>query len=97
MQKQTSKANQISMDFLLQASDSNGGASMFEFTVPAGTKVPVTYYHEHLEETIFGLDRIITFTVEGIAIDSTPGETYFIPRSGVHDADKVKQANFINK
>lgn len=93
MNKQIIKSSQISMDFLLQASGSNGGASMFEFTVPAGAKVPVTYYHERFEESVFGLERIITFTVEGKAIDITPGETYFIPRSCVHDVDKIKQAN----
>jgi quercetin dioxygenase-like cupin family protein len=85
MKKEIIKANEVSMDFLLEPADANGAATMFEFTVPAGAKVPVTYYHEQLEETAYGLERIITFTIEGKAIDLLPGETSFIPREAVHD------------
>jgi quercetin dioxygenase-like cupin family protein len=93
MKKEIIKAGQIKMDFLLQAADNNGSATMFEFAAPAGAKVPVTYYHEHFEETIYGLERIITFTVEGKAIDITPGETHFIPRGAVHSFDNLTQAD----
>jgi len=84
MKKEISKAGQVSMDFLLEAPDANGSATMFAFTVPAGAQVPVTYYHERFEETIYGLERIITFTVEGKAIDIMPNETCFVPRAAVH-------------
>jgi mannose-6-phosphate isomerase-like protein (cupin superfamily) len=82
----TIKVDQISMDFVLQA-DTNGPATQFEFTVPTGTKVPVTYYHEHFVETPYGLERIITFTIEGKAIDITPGESCFVPRGVVFSFD----------
>ncbi len=85
MKNEIIKAGQVTMDFLLENTDTNGSASMFEFTVPAGAKVPVTYYHEHYEETIYGLERIITFTVEGKAIDIAPNETHFIPRGAVQN------------
>jgi hypothetical protein len=87
MKKENINTNQISMDFLLQAADTNGSPTMFEFTVPAGAKVPVTYYHEHFEETSYGLERIISFTVEGKAIDITPGETCFVPRGAIAGSD----------
>ena len=91
MKNETIKASQNTIDFLLETTDTNGSAAMFEFTVPAGAKVPVTYYHEHFNETIYGVERIITFTVEAKAIDITPGETCFIPLSAVNGAEK----NFI--
>ena len=91
MKKETIKAGQITIDFLLEAADTNGSAAMFEFTVPAGAKVPVPHYHEHFDETIYGLEGVITFTVEGKAIDIAPGETYFIPRGAVHGFNNVKQ------
>ena len=63
----------IIIDFLLEAADTNGSASMFEFTVPAGAKVPIPPYHEHFDETIYGLAGVMTFTVEDKAIDIIPG------------------------
>jgi len=36
------------------------------------------------EETIYGLEGAITFTVEGRAVDIAPGQTLFIPRGAVH-------------
>ena len=84
MKNETIKVGQVSIDFLLESADTSGSVAMFEFTVPAGAKVPVPHYHEHYDETIYGLEGIITFTVEGKPIDIAQGETYFIPRGAVH-------------
>lgn len=91
MKKETIKAGQITIDFLLEAADTNGSAAMFEFTVPAGVKVPIPHYHEHYDETIYGLSGILTFTIDGKTIDIAPGETCFIPRGTVHGFDNLKQ------
>ena len=91
MKTETIKAGQISIDFLMEAADTNGSAAMFEFTVPAGAKVPIPHYHEHFDEIIYGLEGIMTFTVEGKAIDIAPGETCFIPRGAVHGFDNLSQ------
>src|SRR5690606_6872921 len=91
MKKETIKAGQITIDFLLEASDTNGAAAMFEFTVPAGAKVPIPHYHEHFDETIYGLSGIVTFTVEGKTIDNAAGVIAFSPRGGVHGFDNLKQ------
>ena len=91
MRKETIKAGQVIIDFLLEAADTNDAAAMFEFTVPVGAKVPIPHYHEHYDETIYGLAGTLTFTVEGKAIDIQPGETCFIPRGAVHGFDNLKQ------
>ena len=94
MKNETIKAGQNTIGFLLQAADDNKGtAAMFEFTVPAGAKVPVTYYHEYFDETIYGAERIITFTVEAKAVDISAGETCFVPRNVVHDVEKKMPKN----
>jgi quercetin dioxygenase-like cupin family protein len=90
MKKETIKAGQVTIEFLLEAADTNGSAAMFEFTVPAGAKVPLPHYHEHFDETIYGLEGIMTFTVEGKAIDIARGETCFIPRGAVHGFENLK-------
>ena len=91
MKKETIKAGQVTINFLLEASDTNGSAAMFEFTVPAGARVPVPHYHENFDETIYGLGGVMTFTVDGKTIDITPGETCFIPRGTVHGFNNLKQ------
>lgn len=90
MKRETIKVGQVTIEFLLEAADTNGSAAMFEFTVPAGAKVPIPHYHEHFDETIYGLAGIMTFTVEGKAIDIAPGETCFIPRGAVHGFENLK-------
>jgi len=91
MKNETIRCGEVIIDFLLEAADTNGSAAMFEFTVPAGAKVPIPHYHEHYDETIYGLEGIITFTVEGKSIDIAPGETCFIPRGAVHGFNNLKQ------
>lgn len=91
MKRESIKAGQITIDFLMEAADTKGSAAMFEFTVPAGAKVPVPHYHEHFDETIYGLSGILTFMIDGQKIDIEPGETCFIPRGAVHGFDNLKQ------
>jgi len=93
MKKETIKVGQVTIDFLLEAADTNGAVAMFEFAVPVGAKVPVPHYHEHFDETIYGLSGVITFTVEGEAIDIDPGETCFIPRGAIHGFNNLKQTD----
>ena len=91
MKKETIRCGQVLVDFLLEAADTNGSASVFEFTVPPGSKVPIPHYHENFDETIYGLAGIMTFTVDGKAIDIAPGETCFIPRGAVHGFNNLRQ------
>ncbi len=93
MKRETIKAGQIIIDFLLEAADTNGSAAMFEFTVPVGAKVPIPHYHEHYDETIYGLEGTLTFIVDGEVIDIQQGETCFIPRGAVHGFDNLKQVD----
>ena len=84
MSSETIKVGQVSIDFMLETADTNGSVAMFEFSVPAGAKVPLPHYHEHYDETIYGLEGVVTFTVEGKPINIGPGETCFISRGAVH-------------
>jgi quercetin dioxygenase-like cupin family protein len=74
----------IGIRFILEAADTNGSVAMFEFTVPVGAEVPVPHYHKAYDETIYGGEGVVTFTVEGKPVDIGPGETCFIPRGAVH-------------
>ncbi len=85
------KVGQVGIKFLLQAADTNGSIGMFEFSVPAGAKVPLPHSHKHFDETIYGLEGVLTFTVEGKGVDIGPGESCFVPRGAVHGFNNLKQ------
>ncbi|HUI05368.1 MAG TPA: cupin domain-containing protein [Verrucomicrobiae bacterium] len=87
------QVGQIGIRFLLESVDTNGAVAMFEFTVPVGAKVPVPHYHKQYDETIYGVDGVVTFTVEGKPVDIGPGESCFIPRGAVHGFNNLKQTD----
>jgi len=92
LEKEIIRAGQVEVRFLLESKDSNGQLAMFEFTVPAGAKVPAPHSHTHYDETIYGLEGVMTFTVNGQAINIAPGGTCFIPRGAVHGFNNLRQA-----
>ncbi len=67
-EKEIIHVGQIEIRFLLESKDSNGQLAMLEFTVPAGVKVPAPHSHTHYDETIYGLEGVMTFTVNGRAV-----------------------------
>jgi len=93
MNKETILVGQVGIHFLLEAADTNGSLAMFEFMVPVGARVPVPHYHKDYDETIYGLDGVITITVGGKAVDIGPGESCFISRGAVHGFNNLKQVD----
>lgn len=78
---------QLTIRFLLEGRQSGGALAMFEFTVPAGGKVPVAHSHDSYEETIYGLEGTMTFTVNGERNDVQPGNALLIERGAIHRFD----------
>lgn len=93
MKNEIIRVGQIGIRFLLEAADTNGSVAMFKFTVPAGARVPLPHSHKHYDETIYGVEGVITFTVEGRTVHIGPGESCFIPRGAVHGFNNLKQAD----
>src|SRR5689334_6402019 len=91
MNKEIIRAGQISIRFLVESADSNGSVAIFEFTVPAGAKVPLPHYHKQFDETIYGVEGVLTFTVEGKSLEIGAGDSYFIPRGAAHGFTNLKQ------
>jgi quercetin dioxygenase-like cupin family protein len=87
------RIGQIGIRFLLEAADTNGSVAMFEFTVPVGAKVPLPHYHREYDETIYGLEGVMSFTVEGKPVDIGPGKSCFIPRGAVHGFNNLKETD----
>jgi len=92
-EKEIIRIGQIEIGFLLEGKDANGQLAMFEFTVPAGAKVPLPHYHERYDETIYGLEGVMTFTIDGQLTDIAPGQSCFIPRGAVHGFNNLKSTS----
>ena len=71
--------------FLLTGDHSTGSVALFELTVRGGQRLPApAHSHDHYEETIYGLDGVLTWTVDGKTIDVAAGQALCIPRGAVH-------------
>ena len=83
------RIGQLAIRFVLEGDASGGAIAMFEFDVPAGARVPIAHSHDGYEETIYGLEGVLTWTVEQTPTDVGPGEALFIPRGVVHRFDNT--------
>jgi quercetin dioxygenase-like cupin family protein len=82
--KEIIRLGSIEIRFLLEASDTGGQLTMFEFLVEPAARVPAPHYHEAFDEMAYGLEGTLTFIVGGRSIQLSPGESCFIPRGVVH-------------
>ena len=46
-----------------------------------------------LQETIYGLEGVLTWTIEGTPTDVAAGEAVFIPRGAVHHFDNTQDVD----
>ena len=75
----------LAIRFLITGSDSTGSVAAFELTIAAGQRLPApAHSHDHYEETIYGLDGVLTWTVDGRTIEVGPGQALCIPRGAKH-------------
>src|SRR5260221_1839640 len=93
MKNEIIRIGQITIKFLLEAADTSGSLAMFEFMVPVGARVPLPHSHKHYDETIYGVEGMLTFTVDGNTVHIGPGESCFIPRGAVHGFTNLGQTD----
>jgi quercetin dioxygenase-like cupin family protein len=83
------RIGELAIRFLVEGEQSAGSVAIFEFDVPAGAKVPVAHSHDGYEETIYGLEGVLTWTIEAVPTDVQPGEALCIRRGAVHRFDNT--------
>jgi quercetin dioxygenase-like cupin family protein len=74
----------LGVRFLVEAGDSNGTVSVFECYVPANSRMPAPHSHDGFEETIYGLEGVTTWTINGETVEVGPGEAVCVPRGQIH-------------
>src|SRR3974377_392646 len=81
-------ATGIGIRFLLTRDDTNGSMSVFEVRVPAGEKLPApAHKNDAYEEVLYGIEGVLTWTVDGTPIEVGPGQALCIPRGATHRFD----------
>ena len=76
--------------FLITGADAGGSMALFELTVPAAQRLAaLAHSHDHYEETIYGVEGVLTWTVDGRRIDVGPGQALCIPRGATHRFDNT--------
>jgi quercetin dioxygenase-like cupin family protein len=83
------RVGEMAIRFLVEGEESGGSVAVFEFEVPAGAKVAAGHSHDGYEETIYGIEGVLTWTIEGAPVEVGPGEALFIPRGAVHHFDNT--------
>jgi quercetin dioxygenase-like cupin family protein len=85
--KEEIRVGGMTIRFLVEGEQSEGSVSIFEFEVPAGARIAAAHSHDGFEETIYGLQGVLTWTVDDAPTDVGPGEALVIPRGAVHRFD----------
>jgi len=81
----------VTIRFLVTGGDSQGTVAMFELLVAAREKLmPPSHSHDAFEETVYGIEGTLTWTVDGAPIEVAPGQALCIPRGAVHRFDNEK-------
>jgi quercetin dioxygenase-like cupin family protein len=84
------RCGQITIRFLVTGDHSNGSLAAFEMTVPGAQGVPApAHSHDRYEETIYGIEGDLLWTVERKHIVVGPGQVLTIPRGAVHRFDNT--------
>jgi quercetin dioxygenase-like cupin family protein len=84
MDNDTITVGALGVRFLVEPADSNGSASVFECYVPANSRMPAPHSHDGFEETIYGLQGVTTWTINGRTVEVGPGEAVCVQRGHVH-------------
>ncbi len=86
--EETIRLMPLAVRFLVTGENSGGTVAVFEVVVPAGQRLMApAHSHDHYEETIYGVEGVLTWTVDGKVIDLAPGQALCIPRGAVHRFD----------
>lgn len=85
---ETIRIGPLAVRFLITGENSTGSVAAFELAVPAAQRLMApAHSHDHFEETIYGIEGVLTWTVNGKAIEVGPGQALCIPRGAVHRFD----------
>ena len=85
---ETIRLGPLAVRFLITGEDARGSVALFELTVPAAQRLAApAHSHDHYEETTYGIEGVLTWTVDGKLIDVGAAQALCIPRGAIHRFD----------
>jgi quercetin dioxygenase-like cupin family protein len=85
---ETIRLGPLAVRFLITGEHASGSVAVFELTVPSALRLAApAHSHDHYEETIYGIEGVLTWTVDGKPVDVGPGQALCIPRGAIHRFD----------
>jgi quercetin dioxygenase-like cupin family protein len=85
---ETIRLGPLAVRFLITGERATSSVAVFELSVPSTQRLAApAHSHDHYEETIYGLEGVLTWTVDGRPIDVGPGQALCIPRGAIHRFD----------
>jgi mannose-6-phosphate isomerase-like protein (cupin superfamily) len=85
---ETIRVGEMSVTFLKTRHETDGAFDLFELTIPPLGRAPLPHIHRKYDETIFGVDGNMTWTLSIYGEDKPTeirrGTTLFIPRGTPH-------------
>jgi quercetin dioxygenase-like cupin family protein len=86
--EETIRLGPLSVRFLVTGRHSTGSLAAFEIMVPGRQRLMApAHSHDKYEETIYGIDGVLTWTVNGARFEIGPGQALCIARGAVHRFD----------
>ena len=74
----------LEIRFLIESNDANGALTMFECRVPVNARMPAPHSHDAFDETIYGLEGVCTWTVDGRTRDIGADDALCVLRGSIH-------------
>ncbi|HJZ78083.1 MAG TPA: cupin domain-containing protein [Vicinamibacterales bacterium] len=85
---ETIRLGPLTVRFLVTGDHANKSVAVFEVLVPRGQRLAgPAHSHDHYEETIYGIEGVLTWTVDGTPIDVRTGQALCIRRGAIHRFD----------
>ena len=85
---ETIRLGPLAVRFLITGEHASGSVAVFELMVPSAQRLAApAHSHDHYEETVYGIEGVLTWTVDGKRIDVGPGQALCIPRGAIHRFD----------
>lgn len=81
---ETIRVGAMSVTFLKTRHETAGSLDMFELIIPPHVSVVVPHIHRGYDETVFGMNGIVTWTLDKQEIEVGPGNKLTIPSGTPH-------------
>jgi quercetin dioxygenase-like cupin family protein len=80
----TIRVGEMSVTFLKTRHETEGVLDLFELIIPPFGRLPFPHIHRKYDETIFGVDGTMTWTLRDQVTEVRRGVTLYIPRGTPH-------------